>query len=299
MIDNDIIIREKEHWNSAFEEAYNKLFEKEVLNQSLDKKEYEKRVSHLEFSRQLVFHGLDILFREFPKLMEDIDGITRIERYITSIRALFIKVEHGVLFKLALSMSGLSEVSNKVVEWSKQANNSLPSFYKFFKDCEKYIANYNHGKTLVANKFGEDLVPLYASLKTWKTEDDFNNFNQQFQNVSSQFIQIYIEGPIQLYLIISENYFSLVLKALLLERLSQKENPFADLILLNDHIKTLIKESKTLDYSIELLKLTTQYATEKWVTRQNKKRLTHPTPHLREKFINNFENGVFNFQEGI
>ena len=296
MIDKDIIVREKQNWNSSLEEAYKDLFEKEILNQPLDSKEYENRVSHLEFSHSLVQHGLELVFREFPKLMEDIDGISRFERYITSIRALFLKIEHGILFKLALSISGLSEVSNKVVEWSKQANNSLPIFYKFFKDCEKYLANYEQGKTLTQGKFGESLIPIYASLKTWKTEEDFNGFRQQFNNVATQFIQIYIEGPIQLYIIISENHFSIVLRSLLLERLSQKDQ-FADLALLNDHIKTIVKDSKTLDYSIELLKLTAKNYTKKWISKQDKMRLSHPTSYLKDKFVKNFESGVFNFQE--
>lgn len=297
MIDKSILERERKRWEESLTKAYTDIHFENLINKNLDEKQYNKIAQDIQTAHLLVFRMVNAAFDEAPRLFDKVEDISIWERYLTSIRVLFLKVPESILFKFGLPLLGLGELRKGILDWINTSIGSLPYFYSLMKESEKYFTNYNKGVEISGReeRYLKELVPLYASLKTWGTEERFEDFCHTLTFLTNNLVTIYIEGPVQLYLSFSKNHFILILKTLLLENLNHSVDNriIKDFELLNARIETVLESSKTLDFTTKLLNKTSEKAITDWITEQKIRRQLQPTPYLKEKFVRNFESGVF------
>ena len=289
---------ENKRWSEALALSFEELTKSETLNKALKDEEYHHIVTSLNSSYGISKSTFELLFREGPSLFESINGIQRWERYITVFRSLLIKSNESLLTKLIISALGFNEINNTIKLWKNEILKSIPDLRTTLKEINNYIIYYKKGSDIVANtkKTDPQHVRLYASLKTWDTDNRFEHFSTNLSSILNSSIKIYIEGPIQLYLIIMDKHFLIFIRPFILNSLSDQLNKteLADIQLLSDHLKKIIHDSKTINYIKTLMYKTIERSMRDWTEEHEKLRISQPTQELRKRFIKNFEDGVYN-----
>ena len=296
MIDKSIKIIEKRRWEESLEEGYNEMLNGLINNASSNIEDYRKQVEKLSNAASINQWLINFAFRECDKLYESHNDIPLWNRYLTAIRVLCNKFNEGMFTKLFISVLGLSTFRKRVSDWLLEVNQSIPTLYQFFNDSDKYLTHYGSSKKAANGQNGppDEILVLYASYKTWQTDNEFDSFVNSVEKSLPMAIHLYIESPIQLFLDFSSNHFSIFIKTLLFENINfGKDSDTMDLRLLFKYIEDLIKDSKTLKYMISLQKEMAKKAAASWKEENIKRRKVYPTVDQRKRFITNFELGIF------
>lgn len=298
MIDKTILQREKKRFSEALANEYSCITAREIgklyeNGETPEENSYDVIQRQLRISYALSSELLEVIFKETMAMTTEVEGIAKWDRYIAALHLLFARSKNSLLIK-SLSLFGLDSAKQDLYKFIDKAHSILPLLRRFFSKCNTYFTTYDEGIKIADNaNFSEELVPTYASLKTWKTNIDFDDFKTSYKDLAISSIRIYIEGPIQLYLELSSKHFLVFIKTLLFERLSDEMKGLKDLQLFNDHIRSIIQDSKVMKYAFEILENGIGKGIDNWIDEQTRWRLAYPSPEAKSRFIKNFEDGVY------
>lgn len=276
----DTIKKEEKRWKESLDGAYNELLNLENM-------------PNLSFARTTISWLIYEAFKEAPSLLEEQNGRKTWERYLSGLRYLSSGIEHSFLLKFVFPMLNLGEVKDNILDWNSEALRLTNELYYVGNRFEEYLTHM--AKAMEINKEKYDMCALYSSLKTWDNEEKFDEFSNRLNSFLDKPFEIYIEGPIQLFLTISKDNFFFILRSFLVGKLSElirpKKTEEKDLEMLNEKISQLFQDSKTIQYFLVMLKNTMKGAFESWTKEQKERRDMVPTPSSRISFLKNFENG--------
>ena len=131
----------------------------------------------------------------------------------------------GYLMNSVARLLKLEETAGNVTSLVRRGNESLPEAHRVFGEIKKFVTNYEFAEKH-AKSFGnesEGLAVKYAVLKTWEKQTDFDKFSSVAEAGVSDTIEIIIEGPFKLYMMISSEQFTIVLQLMTLLSSSEFE----------------------------------------------------------------------------
>ena len=272
--------REEDRWNGSLNTIYKNNLNAEDL-------------SNLNYARTAVSWVIYELFKSIPGLIEEKEGRKNWERYLSGLKFLSTNIEHSFLIKNTLPIFGLGEAKDRFLSWNRESLKLINEIYFIGNRMDEY---FKHLTFAIEKSEKSELCSLYSSLKTWDTEAKFDLFEKRISRMVDKPFEIYIEGPIQLFLMLSKNNFLFLLKAISVKKLSElilpKKIEENDLNILNERVNDLITNSKTLKYFLKFLKETIQLSIKSWVTEQRERRKLISTPSGKINFVKNFENGI-------
>ena len=278
-LEEDTLKKEKKRWTEALNTAHNDAM-------TLDE------MSSLGYAKTAISFLIDKGFKEMPNLLGEQDGRRTWERYLSGLRYLSNSIEHSFLLKTVLPMFFLGEVKDNLLNWNQQVLELTNELYYMGNRFEQYTQHITKAMA-ISDKY--EMCALYSSLKTWDTEEKFDEFAERLESFLDKPFEVYIEGPIQLYLTISKNNFFVIMRSFLVGKLTEllfpKRTEEQDLVLLNERMHELFKDSKTLEHFITLMKGTAKLAIESWTKEHRARRGLIPTVSSRKVFTQNFEAG--------
>lgn len=249
-----------------------------------------------DFVHELVEILWEDLVRGFP-LFEETKGKANWEHYLAGLRGLFRDFRHSHVLGTILPLLGLKELGEKTSAYSQESLELLHLLEAVFNELDKYVDARVRAAEIAAN-YGvesERLQTLYASLKAWGKDEDFSHFVEDFKALLDMSIEVIIEGPIHLYLMLSRQGFLLIFKSLMMRRLVDRDLTDEDLnslMALHDEVHSRIEGSEGNKIFQALTKKATEEYLRDWREEAEELRALFPTLELKEAFIERFERGV-------
>jgi len=237
---------------------------------------------------------------------------SRYDIYESGIRRFLKKYPQSYWSSHVINLFQLNDIQNLFLEHTDNFLNWLRYFGSINKTAEIYL-NYVDRAVDIAKNYTErestdlnedDLVRLYGYLKTWEEQEELDEFIDDLGNLFDQTIELYIEGPIKLYLKLSKDRYMIIFKALTAEKTNdlpyidddQKEVMEAHSELY-DTIKEETEEDTGFLYNvIELSKKARKNYIKSLKEDVNRLMFLFPTRELRRQFIRKYECG-FIFRE--
>jgi hypothetical protein len=222
--------------------------------------------------------------------------------FASGVRWINQRMPDSYLFKFVLPMFKLEDLEGKILSYSGQWLEQTHISAKALSEVDKYLRNYEKGEEIVErySTSNQELVRLYASLKTWETKEKFEKFFKDFDDFLSTSVEVFILGPIQLYLMISRESFLLIFKALSIGKISeleeQKREKYQEIMAFNDWFYGLIEKSQTLRVFQDAIKSTVKEYVRLLREEEENIRKQLPTKDLKNRLIERFEKGLL-FQE--
>ncbi len=237
---------------------------------------------------------------------------SRFDIYDSGIRRFLKKYPYSHWSNSVIKLLQLNDFQSLFMEHVDNFLNWLRYFGTINKRGEVYL-NYLDRAVDIARTYSErdeddlhddDLVRLYAYLKSWEDQEELDEFIEDMDKFFDRTIELYIEGPIKLYLKLSKDKYLIIFKALTAE--SPNELPYIDedqkeIMEVNDDVYEMIEEEMHEDtgflYNIvELLKKARENYIKSLKEDVNKLKFLFPTQELRRQFIRKYECG-FIFKE--
>lgn len=281
-----------------------------VIPTVLEVKEYEEQ---LDSFHSLISLALDHFSKHLPSPFEKIKERSVWEVYLSGLKYLARRYPNGFFRKAVLSLKEWNDFPEKIDSYSEKCLSGFSDFSDFTGEVKKYCLNYNKAREIIEqfanfkeqveedddDENGEgikNLCRLYASLKTWERDQELSYFENRFQKSSTQFFEVIIEGPVQLYLFIGEETWFFVFKILTIERLgdffsSKDKKELEDIRALHKFIYGIAEKSVLHETFKKLVKETLKIYVDNYFKTQKRLREQYPTEDLRRKFVRRFENG--------
>lgn len=279
----------------ALETGQKNLFQQK--SQKMSPEKFYHYVSFLELNKLLLFQLAEEISENLLSMRESDRDRSKWEIYVSGLRFIGRFFRKGyvsnVIFPL-LEMEQIVVYINSLVE---ESLNVLNNIQKVGSLVEIYAANYSWAaeQTEAIKKKERRLCLRYASLKTWELEEEFFEFTDCLQKAILGSIEIFIEGPIKLYVMLGRERFLLILRALTAERLSEMKEMdkyLSDALNILITLSSLIEKSDLLNALRELLPESLSQHVKIWKEEQESIRGELPTRELRRLFIERFENGT-------
>jgi len=243
-----------------------------------------------------------IIQRRIISYEEDYKLLTepnKVARMLAGIRMVVRSHPNSFMQKAIVSAFQLQQLSESFIVWGKHLQTYARLLDRVERDYRLYSNHCSNGYD-IANKYLNDVeedirVNAYASLKTWSNEE-LQAFHTDFESFVSSSIEVFIEGPISLYVKLDKDTFVWVLR-LLSQQKADSDLLFSDSdILLPSIIHDVVSDEYNdgiIDIIIQLLKDTCQSFTDEWLEDQTKLRSFVTTITSREQFIYAFEQGQY------
>ena len=293
---NKVKRREVGRFRRAVGQAVEQLLA-EKYEQTREVEEYRAYVRTCEFVKNLM-STVDLAADRVGPLFERQGERTKWEIYLSGLRKLFRDLPDSYLFRFVLPMFGLEEFEEKMVAYSGRWLDGLHAGHRFFGQTERYLANLERGENIMSEyeaKQSEDLARLYASLKTWESQEDAGNFFDAMADFVDTTIEVVIAGPVHLYLMLGRDTFLVLFKSLNIGNLGslrEEDEEFAELLALHDYLHQAVEQSTTLtllqEVSARAGKAYVQAAREE----AERMRSQLPTQDLKRNFVRRYEAGV-------
>ena len=225
------------------------------------------------------------------------------EVYLAGLRKLHRDLPDSYLFRFVLPMFGLEDLQEKVVAYSARWLDGLHAAHKFFTAADAYLGHLERAEQIAAEyeaKPGDDLPRLYASLKTWQTNTEMDGFLEAMAEFVDTAIEVVIVGPIQLYLMIGRDTFTLVFKSLTAGRLSdlrEGDGELKELLALHDFVHSQLEKSSSLAMLREVGTRAGKSYLQSLREEETRLRAQLPTQELKRSFLRRYESGVLFRQE--
>lgn len=222
--------------------------------------------------------------------------------FASGIRFVNQRMPDSYLFRFVLPMFKLEDLGGKILSYSGQWLEQTHVSAKALSEIDKYLSCYEKGENIVKrySTSNQELVRLYASLKTWENKEKFEKFFKDFENFLSLSVEVFISGPIQLYLMISKENFLLIFKALSIGKISeleeQKREKYQEIMAFHDWFYSLIEKSEPLRVFQEAFRSTVKEYVRLLREEEENIRKQLPTKELKNRLIERFEKGLL-FQE--
>lgn len=223
---------------------------------------------------------------------------TKWEVYLSGLRKLGRDMPESYLFRFVLPMFGLEDLREKVVAYSGRWLDGLHSAHQCLGEVERYLRHLERG-TEIAREYeadpGEDLPRLYASLKTWERQDDLDAYCRALGDFADTTVEVLIAGPVQLYLMLGPETFTLIFKSLTVGRLGDlagNDEEYVELMSLHGFLQRLVGESTTLALLREVAARAARTYSESVREESIRLRAQLPTQDLKRAFVRRYESGV-------
>jgi len=139
------------------------------------------------------------------------------DEYFTAARTLTRTSPKGFALGLAATALGLGETVDKVASLISRSTEVQGDLYQVAAKAKVFVDHYEWAKNH-AEKFGstdEGLIRKYANLKTWERKDEFTQFSNVAEKATDGFIEVFVEGPVKLYLMISSGQIMVIIQGLI------------------------------------------------------------------------------------
>ena len=271
----------------------------EKFEQTKDLAEYRRFADTCGYVRAQI-HLVDSITDRLGPLFEREGERSRWEVYLSGLRQLSRDLPRSYFFRMVLPMFGLEEVQTKLTSYTGRWLEALHGGQTAFAEAERYLVNLERAEVLAAEygaegQAGEDLPRLYASLKTWENAAEQDNYYRALEGFLSGTLEVLVLGPIQLYLLLGRETFTLIFKSLTVGRLADLKAGDADYVelqALHEFIHTGIENSVTWAVLREVVK----DAGRNYVTllREEEEHLRAQLPHqdLQRNFLRRYEAGA-------
>ena len=265
--------------------------------QTRDIREYRSYTSTTAFVNNLT-RMVDLLSDKVLPLFERQGERSTWEVYLSGVRKLCRDLPESYLFRFVLPMFGLEEFESTLVSYSGRWLDGLHAAHQFFGEAERYLDHLDRGEAVAAEykaDGGEDLARLYASLKTWESDEDLSGYLNAVGEFVDTTFEVIVIGPIQLYLMLGRDTFTLLFKTLSVGRVSdmrEEDGEFGELLALHDFIHGAITTSSTVGVLREVAKRAGKSYVQSLREEETRLRGQLPTKELKRSFIHRYEAGV-------
>ena len=291
-----VVKRERKRFQRALEAAI-----KELLSQKYEAgeeyKEYERYVETCQRIESSLALWEPVAEELFPLFVQT-KGRSNWEMYLAGLRQLHRRFPDSHLFRATLSTYKLEDLKEKLVGFSRRWLDLLHEADEALRQVDKYLGNLAKAQEIMASYGNENkgLVRLYASLKTWEKEEDFEKLFDDLRRFLDIGIEVFVLGPIQLYLMLSRDAFLLIFKALTVDKLSkleeEREGKYDDLMALHDFVYGLVRDSLTRQAMQEVLEATMEEYIKDLREEHTKLRQQVPGKERKRRFVQYFEEGT-------
>lgn len=258
--------------------------------------EYRRFARTCGFIRNIL-QVVDILAENAAPLFDKNDERSNWEVYLSGSRRLLRQLPDSYLFRFVLPMFGLEDVREKTSSFSGKWLEQIHAAHKVLRTVDTYMVNADRG-TAIANEYGSsdpEVVRLYASLKTWQTHNEMDRFIHEVEEFLSSTVEVFISGPLQMYLMINRDTMLLIFKSLSIGRLSELRDgqaEYVEIMKLSDFVRGAVENSETLETGREIVTRTVKEYTTSLRIEQDRLRAQLPTRSMRHNFIQRFESGA-------
>lgn len=256
-------------------------------------RDYARICGHIRSS----LHLIDLAADKMAPLLETSGERSNWEIYLAGLRHVVRKLPESYLFKFVFPMLGLDSVREKLVAYSARWLEQFHAAHRLLRESEGYVHNLTRGYD-VAQEYSvadNELPRLYASVKTWPSKEDLERFASALSDFLDLTVEAFVVGPIQLYLMLGRDGFTLIFKALTVTKLSDlrgDSREIEDVLRLHDFLNGLVTSSTTLPTVQEVLKEATKEYAKRFREEQARLRAQLPTREMRYRFVERYETGA-------
>lgn len=275
------------------------------LFESIDEKYKEVELSEIS-KRALVLetirNGLQLAFKEILaiSLFGKEEDRWHWEKLFDSFRYLAQNINDSFLMNSVLPSLKLENSSEKALSFIGEVSTSLIKIDLFFKEISRYIENYDYAVEIAQSydQRNKHLEAKYVLCKTWRNNTEWNDFMNLLDEIINQKIEIFIEGPLQLFLMISKEEVFMLLKIFTTDTVfglsdKSKENKIELKTAYDffDYFRNKIEASETIRLFQDILIKTIQKSVMVWKEEASLYRNEFVNQELRQSFIDKFESG--------
>jgi hypothetical protein len=242
-------------------------------------------------------HMLDSWGELAEKLFEKTDDRSNWEVYLSGLRRLLRQMPDSYMFRFVLPMFGLEDLREKVIAFSGQWQEQIHASHKFLRGAESYVLNMDAGSALASEYGGcqRETIRLYASLKTWSTNDQLDNYLRDLEGFLTSTVEVFISGPVQLYLMLSRDTMFMIFKALSVGRLNELgdgDKEYAEIMKLSDFVRDALADSEVVATSREVVTRAVKGYVSSLRAEEIRLRAQLPDRATKYSFVQRFESGV-------
>lgn len=287
--------RELKRWQKAVNDA----IEEQLTQKFQDVEDYDEYQRFVGVCNQVRanLRWIDQVAERLGPLFEEDRGRKRWEIFLTGLRKLNRQLPDSYFLRFVLPMYRLEDLAEKWVAYGGEWLEFVHSAHRSLRHADRYLEHLESGQAIARsyNNENEDLPRLYASLKTWETAEDFQEFFSALEDFLNHGVEVFISGPIQLYLMLRRDTFLLIFKALTVERLGEIERDddrYAEIMSLHDFVYGLVEGSETFPAQREIVKQAVENYVEDLRQEHEELRQQVPREELRHRFVERFESGA-------
>lgn len=241
--------------------------------------------------------ALDLVLDRLPPLFERTGERPNWEVYVSGLRGLFRRMPDSYLLRYILPTFGLEPLGEKLTAYSRLWLEGLHSAQVVLRETDTFLGNMTRAQRL-ADEYEDNnlaLQRLYASVKTWESDDELESFMGSVQKFLDSTLEVFILGPVQLYLMLDRDTVTMIFKALSVGRLSdlrEKDSQYEELMQLHDYVHQAVEDSTVLDVARSVLKEAAKEYVKRLRQEQRNLRGQLPNKDLRYRFVERFESGA-------
>jgi hypothetical protein len=269
------------------------------FEQTKDLGEYRRYAETCNYVKGQI-HLVDATSDRLTRLFERQGERANWEVYLSGLRQICRDLPNSYLFRFVLPMFGLEDVQDKLVAYSGRWLESLHAGQTVLSQAERYLSNLERAEFIqeeyrAANAANEDLPRLYASLKTWTTESELAGFYSALADFVGGTLEVLVLGPMQLYLMLGRDSFTVVFKALTAGRLAdlkQDNEDYVEVLALHDFVHGSLADSVTWGVLKEVVARSGKNYADLLREEVSRLRAQLPTPELQRGFLARYEAGA-------
>ncbi|MDP3779553.1 MAG: hypothetical protein Q8R30_05965 [bacterium] len=248
----------------------------------------------LRFIHEISVYGMQRY--KIPSPTDQIDGRLTWEVYLGAARGFLAKFPQSYT-STVFSLFGLEGMRQKILSYVHECESHLPAWYRVMKDISLHQQIFERAENDMCayKKPDYQLLRSYTMYKTWLFDDSFENFARAYSETCQSAVTIFIEGPIQLYLMIAEDHMQLIIKALTIEKLTDlfSSKDIADMMHLGTYVERGVQNSRLIPIGISFAKMLTDEYLKDWKEDMGDLRNQYNSMEKRNRFIHAFEQGLF------
>ncbi len=220
------------------------------------------------------------------------------DTHMTGVRTLSRTSPKGYALSIAAKLLNLEETTGRVASLVSRSTEVQSDIYRVAEQTKKFIDHYEWAKKQT-ERFGNadnGLIRKYASLKTWERKEEFVQFSSVVEKATAGFIEVFIEGPVKLYLMISPEQLMIIIQGLVTRNAFDFMN--ADEKGLGDSLTLLLNAQKAVETSSlftiirELLAEGLKNYHSLWKEENEEIRQSVLDEDRAKRFVECFENGT-------
>lgn len=220
------------------------------------------------------------------------------DAHLNGVRTMSRTTPKGYALSLVAKFLKLEETTDKIASLISRSTEVQSDIYRVAEKVKKFVDHYEWAKKQ-AKKFGStnnELVQKYACLKTWERKEEFDQFSSMAERTTNEIIEVFIEGPIKLYLMISPEQLMIIIQGLVVRDAFSFMN--AEKRGLDDSLTLLLNSQKAVEKS-PLFKIIRELLAESlkkyhslWKEENEEIRSSVLDEDRAKRFVECFENGT-------